>query len=199
MVRHSGRTLLGRWLALTVLGVVALQAYFALHILALNWLDPHSTAFQRSEFWRVVMLEHRLDWEQAWRPYARLGLPIKRAVIASEDASFTDHDGFDWDALEKAWQRNERARERAERQNQVAESRAAAKGTPARPVTPSTPRVVQPKIVGGSTISQQLAKNLFLSGERTAVRKAEEFVLTFLLEGLLDKSRILEILSLIHI
>jgi monofunctional biosynthetic peptidoglycan transglycosylase len=47
--------------------------------------------------------------------------------------------------------------------------------------------------VGGSTITQQLAKNLFLSGERTLLRKGQELVLTLLLEALLDKQRILEI------
>ena len=61
--------------------------------------------------------------------------------------------------------------------------------TQGRPSTSIRP----PKVVGGSTISQQLAKNLFLSGERTLLRKGQEFVLTLLLEHLLDKERILEI------
>jgi monofunctional biosynthetic peptidoglycan transglycosylase len=48
-----------------------------------------------------------------------------------------------------------------------------------------------PKIIGGSTITQQLAKNLFLSSERNLLRKAEEFAITFMLEGILGKERIL--------
>ena len=47
--------------------------------------------------------------------------------------------------------------------------------------------------MGGSTITQQLAKNLFLSGERNLLRKGQEFAITFMLEALLDKQRILEI------
>jgi monofunctional biosynthetic peptidoglycan transglycosylase len=102
-------------------------------------------------------------------------------VIASEDAGFAEHTGVEWDALEKAWQKNQKAEVRAERINQPPPGRAAPK------------RKVEPKVVGGSTITQQLAKNLFLSGERTVPRKAQEFVITMLLEGLLPKQRILEI------
>jgi monofunctional glycosyltransferase len=65
---------------------------------------------------------------------------------------------------------------------------AAGRSEPAKPVAR-----VQPKIVGGSTITQQLAKNLFLGGERSLLRKAQEFAITFMLEGLLSKQRILEI------
>ncbi len=61
---------------------------------------------------------------------------------------------------------------------------AARAGTPAR---------VSARIVGGSTITQQLAKNLFLDSERTLLRKAQELAITFMLEGLLSKQRILEI------
>ena len=61
------------------------------------------------------------------------------------------------------------------------------------PASAPAPRHVVAKVVGGSTITQQLAKNLFLSGERTAVRKAQEFLITFMLEACLDKPRILTI------
>ncbi|MEO5672313.1 MAG: transglycosylase domain-containing protein, partial [Ramlibacter sp.] len=113
----------------------------------------------------------------------------KRAVIASEDGSFTAHEGVDWEALEKAWQRNARAEELAARHSaQQAARRGASKAgqAPARAVR-------APKIVGGSTITQQLAKNLLLSGERTLLRKGQEIVLTFALEKMLSKERILEI------
>jgi len=84
----------------------------------------------------------------------------------------------DWASLEKAWDRNQRAEARAEARAQK---------------RPPGSRKVEPKVVGGSTITQQLAKNLFLSGERTVLRKAQEFVITLMLEGLLPKRRILEI------
>jgi monofunctional biosynthetic peptidoglycan transglycosylase len=97
-------------------------------------------------------------------------------VIASEDAGFVDHSGVEWDAIERAWERNQRAQT-------IIERRATNPGARQRPV----------KLVGGSTITQQLAKNLFLSGERTLARKAQEFMLTWTLEALLGKRRILEI------
>jgi monofunctional biosynthetic peptidoglycan transglycosylase len=101
---------------------------------------------------------------------------LQRAVIASEDAAFTQHNGIWWQSLEKAWQKNAQAKAQAEKRVQR---------QPDKPV--------DVKIVGGSTITQQLAKNLFLSGERTLVRKAQELVLTLMLEALLSKQRILEI------
>jgi monofunctional glycosyltransferase len=113
---------------------------------------------------------------------------LKRAVIASEDAGFVDHSGVEWDAIEGAWQRNQKAEARAERINGQRDQREAA-----RKAAPRAAPHVEPKVVGGSTITQQLAKNLFLSGERTAVRKAQEIVITFMLETLLDKRRILTI------
>jgi monofunctional biosynthetic peptidoglycan transglycosylase len=151
-------------------------------------VDPQSTAFQRSEAWRIATEKHQLRWRQQWVPYARINDNLKRAVIASEDSSFTNHDGVEWEAVEKAWQRNAKAEEQAARQNaQLAARRNAGKAAP------PTRAVKSPKIVGGSTITQQLAKNLLLSGERTLVRKGQELMLTFLLERMLSKERILEI------
>jgi monofunctional biosynthetic peptidoglycan transglycosylase len=95
-----------------------------------------------------------------WVPYPRISVHLKRAIVAAEDASFVDHEGFDWKGIQRAIERNQK------------------RG-----------RVV----AGGSTISQQLAKNLFLSNERSYVRKAQEAVITLVLEALLDKRRILEI------
>ena len=123
-------------------------------------------------------------WSQSWSP--AVSPQLARAVIASEDAGFTEHSGVEWDAIEKAWSRNQQAEARAGKLNEQAEKRAAAKGQ-------SVTRKVEPKIVGGSTISQQLAKNLFLSGERHALRKVQEIAITYMLEGLLGKRRILEI------
>ena len=183
---------LGRLLVLVMLAGLALQLYFLLRIALMTVIDPASTTFQRSEIWRLATTQGSVDWAQEWRDYEELGQPIARAVIASEDAGFVEHSGVEWDAIEKAWERNQRAEAVAERRNEQLERRqqqALARGrAPAEP-----PPRVEPKVVGGSTITQQLAKNLFLSGERTAARKAQEFVITFMLEALLSKRRILEI------
>ena len=167
---------LWRLLALLLLSAVALQLVFVLRIGLMTLVDPQSTAFQRSEAWRLLTEQGRILWSQDWVADDRLSNHLKRAVIASEDAGFADHSGVEWDAIEKAWERNQRAEERAAR---------AARRQPER--------APQPKIVGGSTITQQLAKNLLLSGERTVLRKAQELALTLMLETLLGKQRILEI------
>ena len=95
-----------------------------------------------------------------WVPYERISRNLKRSVMASEDAKFLQHDGFDWEGMQTAWEKNLK------------------KG-----------RIV----AGGSTISQQLAKNLFLSGKRTPWRKGEEAIITFMLEKMMSKRRIFEI------
>jgi monofunctional biosynthetic peptidoglycan transglycosylase len=167
-----------RLLALTALCILALQGVFAARIALMTVIDPQSTAFQRSEVWRLVVEKHRIAWGQQWLPAERISERLQRAVIASEDAGFVDHHGVEWASIEKAWDRNQRAGQQVQRQ------RAGTKpGAAPRP----------PKLVGGSTISQQLAKNLLLSGERTVLRKTQELVLTFLLEAVLSKERILEI------
>jgi monofunctional biosynthetic peptidoglycan transglycosylase len=167
-----------RWLLLVLLAGLAVQLYFVGRIALMALLAPESTAFQRSELYRLAVDKGELKWRQQWVPYAELSANIKRAVIASEDATFALHEGVDIEALEKAWEKNTQAEQRAAQ----AASRLS-NGAAARPV----------KIVGGSTITQQLAKNLFLSGERTLMRKGQELVLTLLLEALLSKQRILEI------
>ena len=171
-----------RWLVLLAAAVLALQLFFVARIAVMARLDPQSTAFQRSEAWRLQREKGRLPWRQRWVPYTQISDSLKRAVIASEDDGFSNHDGVDWDALEKAWQKNSRAQAQADKA-QVTR----------KPTASNKPMPRTPKVVGGSTITQQLAKNLFLSGERTLLRKGQEFVLTLLLEALLDKQRILEI------
>jgi monofunctional biosynthetic peptidoglycan transglycosylase len=160
-----------RGLVLFVVALVTLQLYFVARIALMVVVAPQSTAFERSEAWRISTEKDALRWSQRWVDYAQISDQLKRAVIASEDDGFSNHDGVDWDALEKAWAKNAQAEQRAQQRSTT------------KP----------PKVVGGSTITQQLAKNLFLSGERTLVRKGQEFVLTLLLEHLLSKQRILEI------
>ena len=169
---------IGRLLGLVLLTLLALQLFFIARIALMTVVDPQSTTFQRSEAWRLLTEKGRIEWSQRWVPEDRIATTLKRAVIASEDAAFTDHGGVDWEAIERAWERNQVAQARTERRNERAPS--------------SQPRSVA-KVVGGSTITQQLAKNLFLSGERTPLRKAQEFVLTLTLEALMSKRRILEI------
>ncbi len=166
-----------RWLVLVVAAALALQVFFVARIAWMVVVDPQSTAFQRSEAWRVWQARGSVPWRQQWVPYDQISEQLKRAVIASEDDGYSGHEGIDWEALEKAWHKNSRAEEQAARR---------AANNKAAPVR-------SPKVVGGSTITQQLAKNLFLSGERNLLRKAQELVLTLLLEMLLDKRRILEI------
>ena len=179
-----------RWMLLVLVAVLALELFFVVRIAAMAVIAPQSTAFQRSEAWRIATEKHQLRWRQQWMPYLRISDNLKRAVIAAEDGSFTNHDGVDWEAMEKAWQRNTRAEELAARQNAQHAARPNAGKAGALP--PPRPTKA-PKVVGGSTITQQLAKNLLLSGERTLVRKGQELMLTFLLERMLSKERILEI------
>ena len=174
-----------RWLGLVAVAMLLLQLFFVVRIVAMLVIDPQSTAFQRSEAWRVATQKDALRWRQQWVPYDNISSNLKRAVIASEDDGFANHDGVDWDALEKAWEKNARAEERAAK----AEARIAARPAAKSPAKPAK----TPKIIGGSTITQQLAKNLFLSGERTFLRKGQEFALALLLEAVLSKERILEI------
>ena len=171
-----------RLLLLVLLAGLSLQLYFVGRIALMAVVDPESTAFERSAVYSVVTTTGSLKWRQQWLPYSDMSDNLKRAVIASEDASFIEHEGLDIEALEKAWDKNAKAEQR------VLQSSAKNAGTKA-PAKPAKP----PKIVGGSTITQQLAKNLFLSGERTLLRKGQELVLTVLLEKLLGKERILEI------
>jgi monofunctional biosynthetic peptidoglycan transglycosylase len=173
---------LTRWLVLCAVALLALQLFFVARIACMAVWSPQSTAFQRSEAWRIHSEKGALPWSQQWVDYRHLSDNLKRAVVASEDDGFNNHEGVDWDALEKAWEKNQKA-------EQLAAAQAAHRAAKGHAVAVAKP----PKVVGGSTITQQLAKNLFLSGERTLFRKGQEFVLTMLLEHLLSKQRILEI------
>jgi len=179
-----------RWLGLVLAALLALQLYFVVRIAAMTLVDPQSTAFERSQAWRQWRDKGSWRWRQQWVAYPQIADNLKRAVIAAEDDSFIYHDGVDWDALEKAWQRNAKAEAQAAKQ-QAAKAPATQKKAAA--ATTNRPQGRTVKVVGGSTITQQLAKNLFLSGERTLLRKGQEFVLAMLLEALLSKQRILEI------
>lgn len=167
------KRLLGWWLVAFML----LQLFFVGRVALMAYFDPSSTAFERSEMFRLLEKQTQANgsspkifrWSQAWRASQQIAPSLKRAVIASEDDGFLQHRGIDWSALQKAWDKNEMNEKRSV---QVGNHRA-------------------PKIVGGSTISQQLAKNLFFSGERNLWRKGEELWVTTWLELCLSKERIL--------
>lgn len=160
---------LGRLVALLVICALALQLYFVLRVALMAHIHPSSTTFQRTQAVRILQRDQRLSWNQQWQDLSTMGSPLPRAVIASEDAGFISHGGLDWDAIDKARERNEKRQARA----------------------PSGGATRAP--MGGSTITQQLAKNLFLSGERHYWRKGQEALITLAMEGLLSKGRILEI------
>jgi monofunctional biosynthetic peptidoglycan transglycosylase len=172
----------GRLVGMLAVALLALQLFFLLRVALMLVVAPESTSFQRSEIWRIVVARHQLPWSQESVPGSRISDNLRRAVIASEDAGFVEHPGVEWDAVEKAWSRNEKAQARIEARQARASARRGADGKPRVPVA---------KVVGGSTISQQLAKNLFLSGERNILRKAQELVITMMLELVLGKDRIL--------
>ena len=189
---------------LVLLSGIALQLYFVARIALMGFVDPESTTFERSAVYSVVARTGSLKWRQQWTPYDEISDNLKKAVIASEDASFNTHEGLDVEALERAWEKNAKADAQAEERLRQLLSKQVGKSVnksvnksdnsneaapPAKAAKPLKPA----KIIGGSTITQQLAKNLFLSGERTLLRKSQELVLTLLLEQLLTKQRILEI------
>lgn len=160
-----------RWLALVLLAFVGLQGFFLARIALMAYIDPESSSFERSQVWARWTSPDTTTprWQQQWRPYEQISDHLKRAVIAAEDDRFIYHEGIDWTAMQHAWQRNARAQVQAAQGQRT------------------------PKIRGGSTITQQLAKNLLLCAERTLARKGQELVLALVLELFLSKQRILEI------
>jgi monofunctional glycosyltransferase len=165
---------------LLLLCLLALQLCFVMRVALMAVVDPQSTSFQRSEAWRLLMARSGTGWSHEWVDDKAVSPHLLRAVVASEDAGYFEHDGFEWEAIDRAFQRNRRAQQST--QSTASPSNAGNKR-----------RAGVPKIVGGSTISQQLAKNLLLSAERTWLRKAQEGVVTVALEALLSKERMLTI------
>ena len=143
-----------------VLAFVLAQLWFLGNILYLNYTNPASTAFMEGRLEALRAKNPKAALRHQWVSYERISPHLKRAVVVAEDAKFLDHEGFDWEAIQKAMTKNEQRK-----------------------------RVV----AGASTISQQLAKNLFLSGERSWLRKGQEAIITWMMERTLSKRRILEL------
>lgn len=153
-----------RWLGWAVVALLGaaflLQLWFLGWVAWWKWNEPGDTAFMQREMVRLRERNPKAELRHRWVNYDRISIHLKRAVIAAEDARFAEHEGVDWDAIEKAYDENTR------------------RGRPAK---------------GGSTITQQLAKNLFLSPDRSYVRKGQELIITYMIEGSWDKRRILEV------
>lgn len=148
-------------IVLGLLGVVLLYQLWLLGwVLWWGQIDPGTTRFMEIRLAELRQKDPQAQLRKQWVPYAKISPHLKRAIIASEDAKFVDHEGFDWEGIQKAIEKNQK----------------------------------RGKVVaGGSTISQQLAKNLFLSPAKTPWRKAEEAVITLMLETLWSKQRIFEV------
>jgi monofunctional biosynthetic peptidoglycan transglycosylase len=143
-----------------VLAVLLVQAWFLGWVLYWNAYNPKSTSFMERRLEELRAKQPNAALKQQWTDYGRISPNLKRAVVAAEDAKFLDHEGFDWEGIQRAIEKNQK------------------RGKP---------------VAGGSTISQQLAKNLFLSGDRSLARKGQEAVITLMLETVMSKRRILEL------
>lgn len=154
----------GRWLKWGLLALLALfvawQFWLLGWVLLWNWATPGETRFMAIRLAELREKTPDVQLRQQWMPYERISPHLKRAIVAAEDAKFVDHEGFDWEGMQKAIEKNQK------------------KGR---------------FVAGGSTISQQLAKNLFLSPDKSYFRKAEEAIITLMLENLWSKRRILEV------
>lgn len=149
-----------RFLAVFFTLTIIYQLWILLHICWWIYFNPSTSAFMEDRLDIIQETKPDAELKYQWVDYAKISNNLKRAVVASEDAKFIDHEGFDWEGIQKAYEKN----------------------------------LKKGKIVaGGSTISQQLAKNLFLSTKRTPWRKGEEALITVMLENILTKRRILEI------
>ncbi|MDO8298602.1 monofunctional biosynthetic peptidoglycan transglycosylase [Lacisediminimonas sp.] len=159
IARLFGKLLL--WLvAAAFIAVLCIQLYYFVQIAWWVNNNPSSTSFMDQQLQVMQKKNPKARLQHRWVAYERISVHLKRAVIAAEDANFSGHEGVDWQAMQKAWDKNTR----------------------------------RGKVVaGGSTITQQLAKNLFLSGDRSYVRKAQELAITYMLELLMSKERIFEI------
>ncbi len=112
----------------------------------------------------IRAIENKMDgkeiyFDHNWEPIEKISVNLQKAVIASEDGTFLNHNGFDFTAMQKAYKSNERGR----------------------------------RIKGGSTISQQTAKNVFLWQGRSYLRKGLEAYFTVLIEIIWGKERIMEV------
>ena len=169
------------------IGVLALVTVFIVyevftfpHVSELRTKNPETTSMieQRAKEARDEGREPRRL--QQWVPLERISVNLQRAVLAGEDTNFATHHGFDYEAIQRAWDDAQKESEKESKQEGDQDDSSWI------PQMPTFKR-------GASTISQQLAKNLYLSSERTFARKVKEAAITYFLERSLSKCRILEI------
>ncbi|HEU0229799.1 MAG TPA: monofunctional biosynthetic peptidoglycan transglycosylase [Burkholderiaceae bacterium] len=163
--RRSSRHGLVR--AVVLIGISAVLLYLLglfLMVVWYNFRNPDTSAFMRETLIELRATNPHATLVHEWVPYAGISINLKRAVIASEDSTFVENDGVNWDAIREAWLYNQRQKRRG-----------------------------SDKRRGGSTITQQLAKNLFLSSSRTYLRKGQELILAYMINAIMSKRRILEL------
>jgi monofunctional biosynthetic peptidoglycan transglycosylase len=154
------RAIIFRVCLLVISVFVAYQLWLVAHVYWWIEHNPESSAFMETQLQVLQSKDPEAELKHRWIAYGQISPNLKKALITSEDAKFLDHEGFDWEGIQTAWEKN----------------------------------LKKGKIVaGGSTISQQLAKNLFLSGRKTPWRKLEEAAITIMMEKMMSKRRIFEI------
>lgn len=141
--------------------------------------NPASTAMIDTRAGEAAARGEQPRQYQVWVPLEKISPNLQRAVLAGEDSNFATHHGFDYDAIQHAWEEAQREAQKEAKQEGDDQSSWI-------PPMPSFKR-------GASTITQQLAKNLYLSSQKSFLRKGREAVITYFLERKLSKRRILEI------
>jgi monofunctional biosynthetic peptidoglycan transglycosylase len=140
--------------------VSALYLFLVPDISKLKKERPGKTSFMkyREEEWKQQGKKYRIQQKRA--PLSRISPYLVKAALIGEDDKFWSHEGFDYEAIQKALEKDIKAKKFK---------------------------------LGGSTISQQLAKNLYLSPSKNPVRKIREAIITWRMERVLSKKRILEL------
>jgi len=161
-----------------VIGTIIYEAILFVRVFRLRSTNPSSTSLIDTRAQQAEAKGQQLRREQQWLPLDRISINLQRAVLAGEDTNFVYHHGFDYQAIQKAWDQAQReAAKEAKKEGEDDDW------------LPNFPEFKR----GASTISQQLAKNLYLSSERSFIRKGQEAIVTVMLERCLTKQRILEI------
>jgi monofunctional biosynthetic peptidoglycan transglycosylase len=173
ILRWTFRIVLG-----VLLGVILYEGVIFVRVFLLRSHNPSSTSLIETRADEALDRGQQPRREQTWVPLERISVNLQRAVLAGEDTNFTTHRGFDYQAIQKAWEQAQREAAR--------EAKKEGEDDDWLPNLPEFRR-------GGSTISQQLAKNLYLSSQRSFIRKGQEAIVTLMLERMLTKRRILEI------
>ncbi len=171
--RWTFRILLGM-----LLGIVVYEGILFVRVFRLRSNNPSSTSLIDTRIRETEAKGQKPKREQTWVPLEKISPNLQRAVLAGEDSNYLSHNGFDFEAIQNAWDQAQReAAKEAKKEGEDDDW------------LPSLPEFKR----GGSTIRQQLAKNLYLSSQKSFIRKGQEAIVTLMLERMLTKRRILEI------